>query len=403
MFHRLLIRNLDNTEQQWHRIPYHKTGFQVQYSGLVSRGRCTYRHQYIDNAIVQVNPVFRPAIHMTFANLICHARDHRHLHIYRNLKTQFHTQLSLLEGEEAITAEKTEITTAMFGLLLICAVTLTVAPVHGDDLLAVASANGCGKIVGLIQTAGLADTLKTTQDLTLFAPRDEAVDMVPSAVLNQLQSNITLLQDVLKFHVLGQVTRAADITNDLLVQPLFQGAKMRLNVYENRRVVTAEGALISRTDLDADNGVVHVIDKVIYPLPLYNLPLTMTFDKDLGSLAYMIYQARLTEALSNESDSFTVFAPSNEALNKLPGQVYNDLLMNVTRLKEVLFTHVVKGMVFSAGLQSGEQLTNMQGTQLSVSMADDGVVSIENAHVTVADMPASNAVVHVIDTVLMPK
>nr|KAG5702231.1 hypothetical protein BaRGS_030586 [Batillaria attramentaria] len=260
-----------------------------------------------------------------------------------------------------------------------------------------------------------------TEDLTLFAPRDEAVDMVPSAVLNQLQSNITLLQDVLKFHVLGQVTRAADITNDLLVQPLFQGAKMRLNVYENRRVltfvdlpthvhvynnvtvVTAEGALISRTDLDADNGVVHVIDKVIYPLPLYNLPLTMTFDKDLGSLAYMIYQARLTEALSNESDSFTVFAPSNEALNKLPGQVYNDLLMNVTRLKEVLFTHVVKGMVFSAGLQSGEQLTNMQGTQLSVSMADDGVVSIENAHVTVADMPASNAVVHVIDTVLMPK
>ena len=55
-----------------------------------------------------------------------------------------------------------------------------------------------------------------------------------------------------------------------------------------------------KTDLTADNGLVHVIDKVIYPLPATNLPLTLTFDKDLGSVAYLILQGSLTMALSSE-------------------------------------------------------------------------------------------------------
>ena len=89
--------------------------------------------------------------------------------------------------------------------------------------------------------------------------------------------------------------------------------KKRLHVYTATRtqhditstrsspqVVTAEGSQVIKTDLTADNGLVHVIDKVIYPLPATNLPLTLTFDKDLGSLAYLILQGNLTMALSSE-------------------------------------------------------------------------------------------------------
>ena len=66
------------------------------------------------------------------------------------------------------------------------------------------------------------------------------------------------------------------------------------------QVVTAEGSQVIKTDLTADNGLVHVIDKVIYPLPATNLPLTLTFDKDLGSVAYLILQCSLTMALSSK-------------------------------------------------------------------------------------------------------
>ena len=55
-----------------------------------------------------------------------------------------------------------------------------------------------------------------------------------------------------------------------------------------------------KTDLAADNGLVHVIDKIIFPLPAMNLPLTLTFDKDLGSVGLLIYQGNLTVALSSE-------------------------------------------------------------------------------------------------------
>jgi len=304
-------------------------------------------------------------------------------------------------------------------MLLLCLLLVTLTPAFGDDLLTVATNNGCGKIAGLIRSAGLEDALKAAQAVTLFAPNDEAVAQIPSDVLAELQKNATLLASVLEFHVVPQVAHAADITNDLLLPTLEAGdAKLRLNVYTSTQtvyhsvfpaitvshnttqVVTAEGSAVVKTDLVADNGLVHVIDKVIYPLPVTNLPLTLTFDKELGSLAYLIYQAKLTEALANSP--FTIFAPSNAAFDKLPGQVYNDLLMNITRLKEVLFTHVVKGVVFSKGLSNGETLTNLQGTSLSITSGADGV-KVNHIKVVRADVPATNGVIHVIDTVIMPK
>ncbi|KAK7102598.1 hypothetical protein V1264_020794 [Littorina saxatilis] len=76
--------------------------------------------------------------------------------------------------------------------------------------------------------------------------------------------------------------------------------------------------------------------------------------------------------------------------------------MNVTRLKEILFTHVVKGVVFSKGLSNGETLTNLQGTSLSITSGADGV-KVNHVKVVTADVPATNGVIHVIDTVIMPK
>ena len=73
--------------------------------------------------------------------------------------------------------------------------------------------------------------------MTLFAPNDDALGRLPSAVLHQLENNSALLADVLKFHVVNQVARAADIRNDLLLPTLADsGIKMRMNVYETTEV-----------------------------------------------------------------------------------------------------------------------------------------------------------------------
>ncbi|KAL8559200.1 hypothetical protein ACOMHN_048447 [Nucella lapillus] len=295
---------------------------------------------------------------------------------------------------------------------------LSLTLVLGDDILTVATDNGCRHIVDLIHTAGLDSTLRDAGNVTLFAPGDHAVARVPREILHHLKHNVTLLAQVLKFHVVPQIARAADVTSDLLLPTLATGGvKMRMNVYrstyvdyvsilpvirENRTktVVTAEGSPLTHTDLAADNGIVHVINRVVYPLPSHTLPITLTFDPELSSLAYIIYQAVMVDTLAGSP--FTVFAPSNSALNKLPGQLYNDLLMNLTRLQEVVNTHVVRGVVYSSGLNNGDTLTNMQGTPLAILKGHNGM-EVNHTVVTRPDIPASNGVIHVIDTVIMPK
>jgi len=281
-------------------------------------------------------------------------------------------------------------------------VTLTPAAL-GADLLSVASDNGCGQIVGLIQSAGLADPLKAAQGVTLFAPSDTAVGRIPSDVLSELQKNATMLAGVLKFHVVTQVVHAADISNDLLLPTLHgKDSFVRMNIYTHSKytVVTAEGSVVTKTDLPADNGVVHVLDKVIFPLPTLNLPLTMTFNPDdLSNLAYMVYTANLIDSLT--SNPFTVFAPSNAALNKIDGQLYNDWLMDLPTITKVLHTHVVKGVVFSEGMANGDTFTNMAGTTLTVTKGNDGF-KVNNISVTKVDIPATNGVIHLLDAVIMP-
>ncbi|XP_012942324.2 transforming growth factor-beta-induced protein ig-h3-like [Aplysia californica] len=139
------------------------------------------------------------------------------------------------------------------------------------------------------------------QDITFFAPSDAALSAVPPSVLAQLSKNATLLQDVLKYHVVSALKMAADLQNDELLATLLSGAQLRTNIYKNGQVITAEGSVVSKPDLKASNGVVHVIDKVLYPVPTMSVPILLTFDKDLNNLGFLAFQAKLIDKLQGRS------------------------------------------------------------------------------------------------------
>ncbi len=111
--------------------------------------------------------------------------------------------------------------------------------------------------------------------------------------------------------------------------------------------------------------------------------------------------AGLTDTLS--SGDYTVFAPSDEAFFKIPNEDYKALLENSTGLKDILIFHVVKGKMMSKDLKDGQELTTLQGENLMVKVWPNGVMSVNGANITQADVEASNGVIHIIDTVLMPK
>lgn len=100
---------------------------------------------------------------------------------------------------------------------------------------------------------------------------------------------------------------------------------------------------------------------------------------------------------------FTVFAPTDEAFAKLPAGTLDELLKpeNKEKLRAVLTYHVVAGKVTSAKVAALSSAKTVNGQEVKI-MATGGNVMVNNAHVVKADITASNGVIHVIDTVLLP-
>ncbi len=121
------------------------------------------------------------------------------------------------------------------------------------------------------------------------------------------------------------------------------------------------------------------------------------------TLVAAIQAAGLAETLKGKGP-FTVFAPTDEAFNKLPAGTVETLLKpeNKEKLKSILLYHVVAGDVTAAKVVKMSSAKTLDGQDLNV-MVNDGTVMINDAKVIQADVMASNGVIHVIDTVLIPK
>ena len=120
------------------------------------------------------------------------------------------------------------------------------------------------------------------------------------------------------------------------------------------------------------------------------------------TLAAAVTAADLVKTLQGEGP-FTVFAPTDAAFAAIQNDVDNLLKPeNKAKLADILTYHVVSGSAMAADLEDGQELTTVQGGKLKVTINGDNVM-IGDAKVTMADVEASNGVVHVIDKVLMPK
>lgn len=124
--------------------------------------------------------------------------------------------------------------------------------------------------------------------------------------------------------------------------------------------------------------------------------------KDFKTLAAALKAADLVDALKGEGP-FTVFAPTDRAFAKLPKGTLESLLKpeNKEKLASILKYHVVSGNVTSSDVVKLTEAKTLEGTPVKIAVKE-GKVMIDNATVTKPDIKASNGVIHVIDTVLLP-
>jgi uncharacterized surface protein with fasciclin (FAS1) repeats len=128
----------------------------------------------------------------------------------------------------------------------------------------------------------------------------------------------------------------------------------------------------------------------------------VTGDKNFTTLLAALKAAELTDTLASEGP-FTVFAPTNDAFKKIPKATLAKLLKpeNKEQLKKLLTYHVVSGAVTSKMLKSGQQVDTVEGGKVTITIKGKKVM-VNKATVLLADVKASNGVIHAIDTVLIP-
>ncbi|MGC9472163.1 MAG: fasciclin domain-containing protein, partial [Bacteroidales bacterium] len=159
-------------------------------------------------------------------------------------------------------------------------------------------------------------------------------------------------------------------------------------------------AKVAVADIEARNGVVHVIDAVLVPAPATVVDIVVN-SPDHTTLEAAVVAADLAGTLSG-TGPFTVFAPTDAAFAALPDGTLDALLADPSGdLTDILLYHVVAGKAMSADLSDGQEITTVLGDNIVVTINADGVF-INDAKVAVADIEARNGVVHVIDEVLLP-
>ena len=120
-----------------------------------------------------------------------------------------------------------------------------------------------------------------------------------------------------------------------------------------------------------------------------------------NTLVAAVKAAGLVDTLKGPGP-FTVFAPTDDAFAKLPAGTVEGLLKDPEKLKKILLYHVVSGKVMAADVMKMKSAKTVEGQPVKI-MAKDGMVMLNNAHVTKTDIVTDNGIIHVIDTVIMPK
>lgn len=264
-----------------------------------------------------------------------------------------------------------------------------------------ADAGNFSILIEAAQKAGLAEFLSTENNLTVFAPTDAAFATLLSELgLSSLDEvPVADLTQIFTYHVIGAKVMSTDLSTGYVpTLASFDSSPVSMYITVGNTVSINGSVSVTTADVEAENGVIHVVDKVILPPTVVNIALA---NENFTTLVQAVVKVGLVDALSADGP-FTVFAPTNAAFNALFAQLGISGIDDLTaeQLIPILTYHVVPGNVVSTELSSGEVGT-LNGQNLSVDLSAG--VKINESEVIAADIQGANGVVHVIDQVLLPE
>ncbi len=288
-----------------------------------------------------------------------------------------------------------------------------------DTILEIAMADtNFSVLVSALERTDLTATLDGEGTYTVFAPTNTAFNAFLSAngFANIDAVPVSVLREVLLNHVIATEEFSGDLTTGY-IKTLAKGsasASNTLSMYVNTTSgvvlnggTSNGGAVVTTADIEASNGVVHVVNGVI------GLPTVVNHAIANPGLSTLV--AALTRddqpdfpSILSQNGPFTVFAPTNAAFGDLLVELGLSGLGDVpgATLTSALQYHVVAGNILSASLMNNQQVTTLEGSQFTVQTPASGAQILDESGRTSVivgvDVQATNGIVHVLDTVLLP-
>lgn len=256
---------------------------------------------------------------------------------------------------------------------------------------------------------GLDEVLAGDGEFTVFAPNNDA--FAAAGLTNDDLENLPVeaLKNILLYHTLTTAVKAADVPAGPNAEVEAANGNM-LYVTNNSNGVFVNGIKVIQADIEASNGVIHVIGNVLMP-PVGNIVETAQANDALSFLVAAVLRASEGEtdvvAVLSGADPLTVFAPTNDAFQAAGFETIADIQdADPDGLAAILTYHVAAGRVFSSDLMNGQEVSMLNGETTTINLDGmptvKGIGNTEASNIIITDIVATNGVVHVIDRVLLP-
>uniref|UniRef100_A0A6Q2X2Z3 Periostin, osteoblast specific factor a n=1 Tax=Esox lucius TaxID=8010 RepID=A0A6Q2X2Z3_ESOLU len=246
----------------------------------------------------------------------------------------------------------------------------------------------------------LREEIEGKGSFTMFAPSDEAWELLNPEVRSGLVSNVNIeLYNALHYHMVKRRLLTKDLKNDMTVTSMYNNLGLYINHYSNG-IVTVNCARIIYGNQVATNGVVHVIDRVITAVG-NTIQDVLEVEDELTSFSAVALASGMMDKLG-QPGHFTLFAPTNEAMDALGSRFLERIMGDKAIIAALVNYHLLNSVQCSEAIMAGTVYETAEGSTVEIGCDGDSLTVNGFKMVLRKDIVTTNGVIHLIDKVLIP-
>ncbi|XP_015114826.1 uncharacterized protein LOC107039624 [Diachasma alloeum] len=269
-----------------------------------------------------------------------------------------------------------------------------------------------------LRQSGLDTVLNETGPYTIFVPTDKAFRTLlvqlggPEKAEQKFKENPRLLSGLLLHHVIPGAFRI-DSLQDEMTGVSLAGTQLRVNVYDMHdqewndvKVTTINGARVApnKRDIEIPQGIAHAVDRVMFPLPVGDLTQTLAADREqrFGTFLRILHASGLEDTLAG-TKTFTVFAPTDAAFTAATSNSGRPVWTEGDGpeiAKNIISRHIIPTTMYTAGMRFYHQKDTLRPQFTLRIQKNGGRVKVNEAQILTHNIPATNGVIHAIDSML---